>query len=63
MQIDTARAIVEMAAMVSGIESDVQDQNHKEKLKWLTTVDPCTNHSAARAEHEPETGEWFFAVA
>lgn len=28
-------------------------------LRWLSSPDPSTNHNAARAKHEPTTGDWF----
>jgi len=56
---DAARTTVEIADRVKEIETDVQEQKHIDVLKWLTKVDPFMNHFAARAKHEPGTGEWF----
>ena len=59
MHSDAARTTVEIADMVREIETHVQDQKHRDVLKWLTKADPFMNHFAARAKHEPGTGEWF----
>jgi ankyrin repeat domain-containing protein 50 len=34
-------------------------ENKHDILRWLITTDPALDHAAARAKHQPETGEWF----
>jgi hypothetical protein len=59
LQGDTTRATLAIEHKVNDIQIRVKDQNHRDILKWLTKVDPFSNHAAARAKHEPGTGEWF----
>ena len=35
------------------------DDIHEKVLRWLSSTDPSTNHSAACAKHEPTTGNWL----
>ena len=35
------------------------DTQRKEVLHWLCSIDPSTNHNAAHATHEPNTGTWL----
>lgn len=30
-------------------------------LEWLSSVNAADSHYAARAKHEPETGDWLLA--
>ena len=59
MQGDTTRATLAIENTVNDIQIHVKDQGHRNILKWLTKVDPLSNHTTARAKHEPGTGEWF----
>ena len=59
MQGDTTRATLAIKQTVDDIQLHVKDQSRRDILKWLTKVDPFTNHTAAHAKHEPGTGEWF----
>ena len=56
MQGDTTRATL-------AIENTVNDMHRHSKdpeiRRWLTKVDPISNHIAARAKHEPRTGDWL----
>ncbi|KAI9817415.1 MAG: hypothetical protein M1827_001024 [Pycnora praestabilis] len=37
-----------------------QDDDHRNlMLRWLSTVDPSTNHNIAREKHEATTGTWL----
>ena len=61
MQGDSTRATLEIEHTVKDIQIHVKDQTYREILKWLTKVDPVSNHTIARAKHEPGTGEWFIS--
>ena len=61
MQGDSTRATLEIEHTVKDIQIHVKDQTYREILKWLTKVDPVSNHTTARAKHEPGTGEWFIS--
>ena len=61
MQGDTTRATLAIEHTVNDIELHVKDQSYRDILKWLTKVDPFSNHTAAREKHEPGTGEWFIS--
>jgi hypothetical protein len=61
MEGDTMITMLNIDTIVKDIQSHVHTQKEKDVLKWLTRVDPFTNHAAARAKHEPGTGEWFLS--
>ena len=58
-QADTAQSTIEIEHKLNTIETHGEVQNHRQILQWLTKVDPVSNHSAARAKHEPGTCNWF----
>jgi hypothetical protein len=51
---------------VSRIEIEMEDLKILEERKmigaWLKSVDPSTNHNAARKAHEPGTGDWLLSL-
>lgn len=35
------------------------DEQYEQALRWLSSIDPSSNHNSAHMKHEPTTGEWF----
>jgi Cdc6-like AAA superfamily ATPase len=56
MQGDMAQATLAIEHRLEDIDTYTKGQIHQEILKWLTKVDPVSNHTA---KHECGTGEWF----
>lgn len=42
----------------TAIVIDLDDQR-REVIGWLSSLDVSTNHEAACKKHEPTTGDWF----
>ena len=58
---ETMGAALKVKTVVKDIQTRIHGQNKTDVLKWLTKVNPFTNHEAARGKHEPGTGEWFLS--
>ncbi|KAI9893687.1 MAG: hypothetical protein M1814_005903 [Vezdaea aestivalis] len=52
----TSHGINSVQAELGTIKRDAQ---HSKIMAWLAASDPSTNHNAARAKHEPNTGNWW----
>jgi len=61
MQGETTRTVLGIENTMNSVHSLLQDSNHQEILRWLTKVDPISNHKAACDKHEPGTGEWLIS--
>ncbi|KAJ4296903.1 hypothetical protein N0V90_006951 [Kalmusia sp. IMI 367209] len=57
--IDIHHMVAAAAADVKVILSTQEARKLENILTWLSAPDSSTNHAAARAKHEPGTGQWF----
>ena len=54
---DTLKVIL---AIQDNVQTMVIGEKHNKILEWLKlSIEPSTNHNAARKKHEPTTGDWL----
>ena len=63
IQTDANECTLQIQTTLEEVRNSMQEMKHDKEfqdvIKWLSTIDPSSNHERARKKHEPGTGKWF----